>query len=119
MPNKALVVGGSLGGLFAAQVAEHLEPDYLLELLEEAFVKLRPGSAIVLETINVASWFAFFSSYIRDLTHQRPIFPEVALALTQLAGFHSGYVLFPLGSGNLDEDRASRGEYAVVATAGA
>ena len=43
----------SLGGLFAAQVAEHLEPDYLLALLEEAFAKLRPGSAIVLETINV------------------------------------------------------------------
>ena len=63
----------SLGGLFAAQVAEHLEPDYLLELLEEAFVKLRPGSAIVLETINVSSWFAFFSSYIRDITHVRPL----------------------------------------------
>ncbi len=77
----------SLGGLFAAQVAEHLEPDYLLELLEEAFVKLRPGSAIVLETINVASWFAFFSSYIRDITHVRPLHPDTLSYLLTAHGF--------------------------------
>ncbi len=77
----------SLGGLFAAQVAEHLEPDYLLELLEEAFVKLRPGAAIVLETINVASWFAFFSSYIRDITHVRPLHPDTLSYLLTAHGF--------------------------------
>ena len=77
----------SLGGLFAAQVAEHLEPDYLLELLEEAFVKLRPGSAIVLETINPAGWFAFFSSYIRDITHVRPLHPDTLSYLLTAHGF--------------------------------
>src|SRR5687768_15814003 len=45
---------GSLGGLFAAQVVEHLEPAYLTHLLEAAFEKLRPGAPIVLETINPA-----------------------------------------------------------------
>jgi O-antigen chain-terminating methyltransferase len=78
---------GSLGGLFAAQVAEHLEPDYLLELLEEAFAKLRPGSAIVLETINPACWFAFFSSYIRDITHVRPLHPDTLSYLLTAHGF--------------------------------
>ena len=77
----------SLGGLFAAQVAEHLEPDYLLELLEEAFVKLRPGAAIVLETINPACWFAFFSSYIRDITHVRPLHPDTLSYLLTAHGF--------------------------------
>ena len=43
---------GSLGGLIAAQVVEHLEPDYLMRFLETAYHKLRPGSKIVLETIN-------------------------------------------------------------------
>jgi 2-polyprenyl-3-methyl-5-hydroxy-6-metoxy-1,4-benzoquinol methylase len=57
---------GSLGGLFAAQVVEHLEPDYLMRFIETAYHKLRPGSKIVLETINPACWFAFFSSYIRS-----------------------------------------------------
>jgi O-antigen chain-terminating methyltransferase len=84
----------SLGGLFAAQLAEHLEPDYLLELLEEAFVKLRPGSAIVLETINVASWFAFFSSYIRDITHMRPLHPDTLSYLLTAHGFQEVTVRF-------------------------
>jgi SAM-dependent methyltransferase len=77
----------SLGGLFAAQVAEHLEPDYLLQFLEEAFTKLRPGAAIVLETINPACWFAFFSSYIRDITHVRPLHPDTLSYLLTAHGF--------------------------------
>src|SRR5258705_4563374 len=65
-----------LGALFAAQVVEHLEPRYLAQLLDAAFEKLRPGAPIVLETINPACWFAFFESYIRDLTHVRPVHPD-------------------------------------------
>ena len=48
----------SLGGLFAAQVVEHLQPDYLVRLLNVAGRKLRPGARIVLETINPRCWFA-------------------------------------------------------------
>jgi SAM-dependent methyltransferase len=77
----------TLGGLIAAQVVEHLQPDYLMALLDEAFRVLRPGSAIVLETINVASWSAFFTSYIRDLTHARPIHPETLHFLVVGSGF--------------------------------
>ena len=47
----------SLGGLFAAQVVEHLEPDYLMRLLDTAYHKARPGSKIVLETINPTCWY--------------------------------------------------------------
>ena len=47
------------------QVVEHLEPGYLMQMLDVAYHKLRPGSRIILETINPACWFAFFSSYIR------------------------------------------------------
>jgi O-antigen chain-terminating methyltransferase len=78
---------GSLGGLFAAQVVEHLEPDYLMRLLETAYHKLRPGSTIVLETINPACWYAFFSSYIRDLTHVRPLHPDTLRYLLVASGF--------------------------------
>ena len=49
---------------------------YLLRALEAAFHALRPGSRIVLETINPACWTAFFESYIRDMTHVRPVHPE-------------------------------------------
>jgi len=78
---------GSLGGLFAAQVIEHLEPRYLTALLDAAFDKLRPGAPIVLETINPACWFAFFESYIRDITHVRPVHPETLQYLLIANGF--------------------------------
>jgi len=77
----------SLGGLFAAQVVEHLEPRYLTSLLDAAFDKLRPGAAIILETINPACWFAFFESYIRDITHVRPIHPDTLTYLLIASGF--------------------------------
>jgi O-antigen chain-terminating methyltransferase len=77
----------SLGGLFAAQVIEHLEPSYLTQLLDAAYDKLRPGSPIVLETINPACWFAFFESYIRDLTHVRPVHPDTLQYLLVATGF--------------------------------
>jgi SAM-dependent methyltransferase len=77
----------SLGGLFAAQVVEHLEPRYLTQLLDAAFDKLRPGAPIVLETINPACWFAFFESYIRDLTHVRPVHPDTLKYLLIATGF--------------------------------
>jgi SAM-dependent methyltransferase len=78
---------GSLGGLFAAQVVEHLEPAYLTRLLELAFDKLRPGAPIVLETINPACWFAFFESYIRDITHVRALHPDTLKFLLIASGF--------------------------------
>jgi SAM-dependent methyltransferase len=78
---------GSLGGLMAAQVVEHLEPAYLMRLLATAFHKLRPEAPIVIETINPACWLAFFSSYLRDFTHVRPMHPETLQYLLQASGF--------------------------------
>jgi SAM-dependent methyltransferase len=78
---------GSLGGLMAAQVVEHLTPPYLSRLLAVAFQKLRTGAPIVVETINPACWLAFFSSYIRDVTHAQPVHPETLQYLLQANGF--------------------------------
>lgn len=77
----------SLGGLVATQVVEHLQPDYLMRLLDVASHKLRAGAPIVLETINPACWLAFFSSYIRDLTHVKPVHPETLQYLLRASGF--------------------------------
>ena len=84
----------SIGGLFAAQVVEHLEPEYLMRFLEAAYHKLRPGSKIVLETINAACWYAFFSSYIRDVTHVRPLHPDTLRYLVSASGFQRVTVRF-------------------------
>ena len=77
----------SLGGIFAAQVVEHLQPDYLAALLEVAAQKLRPGGRVALETINPSCWVAFFESYLRDLTHVRPLHPETLQYLLRVSGF--------------------------------
>ena len=85
---------GSLGGLFSAQVVEHPEPPYLLQFLELAGHKLRPGGRLVLETLNPACWVAFFESYIRDITHVWPLHPETLKYLVVASGFTSAAIEF-------------------------
>ena len=83
---------GSLGGLFAAQLVEHLQPASLLRLLETAFHKLRPGAPIVLETLNPACWTAFFDSFIRDITHVWPLHPDTLRYLVLASGFSTARI---------------------------
>jgi SAM-dependent methyltransferase len=78
---------GSVGGLFAAQVVEHLPPDRLLAFLRAAGRVLHPGARIVLETINPSCWVAFFDSFLRDLTHTRPLHPDTLKFLVVASGF--------------------------------
>ena len=105
----------SLPAVFSAQVIEHLPYEQLKAFLTLCRSRLRPGGTVIVETVNPHALEAFKTFYT-DLTHQRPIFPEVALALIQLAGFARAHVVFPLGSGTLTENRRTQGEYAVVAT---
>src|SRR5204862_358727 len=60
---------------------------YLLQFLDLAFHKLRPGAPIVLETLNPACWTAFFDSFIRDITHVWPLHPETLRYLVVASGF--------------------------------
>lgn len=76
----------SLGGVFAAQLVEHLPPPALLRLLELAREKLRPGGLLVAETINPLSPLAL-RSYFADLTHAQPLVPETLALLARQAGF--------------------------------
>jgi len=84
----------SLGGLLAVQVIEHLEPGYLQQFLQAAFFKLKPGARMILETINPACWVAFFESYIRDLSHVRPIHPDTLQYLLHASGFGSVEIVY-------------------------
>src|SRR5262249_40761172 len=54
----------------------------------------RPGALIVLETINVACWVAYFESYIRDITHVRPLHPDTLKFLVVATGFEQVDVHF-------------------------
>jgi SAM-dependent methyltransferase len=77
---------GSLGGIFAGQVVEHLPPPALVRLFELAAAKLRPGGLFVAETINPLSPLAL-RYYFSDLTHAQPLVPETLELLARQAGF--------------------------------
>ena len=77
----------SLGGVFAAQVAEHLPPAALQALLREAHRTLRPGGLLALETVNPRSVVGLLEVFNRDLTHQKPLHPDTLSFLAAAAGF--------------------------------
>jgi O-antigen chain-terminating methyltransferase len=85
--------GESLGGVFAAQVLEHLPPAPLVRLLELARAKLRPGGILVAETMNPLSLVAL-KNYFADLTHAQPLVPETLVLLARQAGFGSTELRF-------------------------
>jgi O-antigen chain-terminating methyltransferase len=78
---------GALGGVFAAQVAEHLPPAVLQLMLREAHRCLRPGGVLVLETVNPRSVIALLEGYNRDLTHEKPLHPDTLSFLAAAHGF--------------------------------
>jgi O-antigen chain-terminating methyltransferase len=82
----ASLPGRSLGGIFMAQVVEHLPAPELVRVLELAAAKLRPGGVLVAETINPLSPLAL-RSYFADLTHAQPLVPETLELLARQAGF--------------------------------
>ena len=84
---------GAVGGIFAAQLVEHLPPPALLRLLELAAIKLRRGGLLVAETINPLSPLAL-RNYYADLTHAQPLVPETLELLARQSGFASVEVRF-------------------------
>ena len=78
---------GSVGGVFAAQVAEHLPPAVLQILLVEAHRVLKAGGMLILETVNPRSVTGLLEVFNRDLTHEKPLHPETLTFLASVAGF--------------------------------
>ena len=76
----------TLGGIFMAQVVEHLPPGVLVRTFELAAAKLRPGGVLIAETINPLSPLAL-RHYFADLTHAQPLVPETLQLLARQAGF--------------------------------
>jgi O-antigen chain-terminating methyltransferase len=86
----------SWGGLFAAQVIEHLTVSELTELCREAFRSLRPGSPIVLETLNPSCLSIFSGALYADPTHIKPVHPVAVRFFLQQAGFAKDEVHYSL-----------------------
>jgi O-antigen chain-terminating methyltransferase len=66
----------SLGGLFSAQVIEHLTASDQLRYVGLAYRKTAPGSPVIFETINAQCVYAVMRNFFLDPTHVRPLHPE-------------------------------------------
>jgi SAM-dependent methyltransferase len=84
----------SLGGIFSAQVIEHLPVELQFCLVELCGRKLKPGSPLVLETINPECVFALVRNFYLDPTHIRPVHPELLKFLLQSKGFRDVQLSF-------------------------
>lgn len=78
---------GSYGTIISLQVVEHLQLDALLEMLELAVQRLRPGGLFIAETPNPMSMIVLSTHYIMDPTHVRPLHPALLAFLCERAGF--------------------------------
>jgi len=85
---------GTWGGIFSAQVVEHLHPQYLRELIIEAYRILSNNSPILLETVNPLSLFALSNIYFLDITHQKPLHPEFMRYLLESTGFNDVKIIY-------------------------
>ena len=81
------VPDGSLGGVFSAQVIEHVPPEAFIALVRLAHRKLRPGGVLLCETPNPACLTVFSGAFYVDLSHLKPIHPEAARFVLEAAGF--------------------------------
>lgn len=84
----------SLGGIFAAQVLEHLDTPALVRLVRLCYQKLRKGAPFVVETVNPTSVVAATSNFYLDLSHVRPIHPEAMKFLLEAEGFQEAGITF-------------------------
>ncbi len=77
----------SLGGVFSAQVVEHLPFPTLASFVSEAHRALGPGGVFVVETVNPLCLTVFSGAFYLDPTHVKPVHPHLLAFLCEAAGF--------------------------------
>ena len=78
---------GTIGGIIAAQIIEHLSWDQLRTLLILARDKLAAGGILLLESLNPCCPAIYAESLYLDPTHLRPYHPAGVAFLCENLGF--------------------------------
>jgi 2-polyprenyl-3-methyl-5-hydroxy-6-metoxy-1,4-benzoquinol methylase len=76
----------SIGGIFSAQVVEHLSSNQIMRLVELCGTKLEAGGIVVVETINANCLYALGNFYL-DPTHVKPVPCNLLQFMFEQAGF--------------------------------
>lgn len=84
----------TIGGVFASQLVEHLNTNQLIQLCNEAYKKLLPGSYLILETPNPTSLSIYMNAFYMDPSHNKPVHPKTLEYFLKQAGFSEISVVF-------------------------
>ncbi len=87
LEHLASLADESLDGVFISQVVEHMTPGELIEMVGLAYLRMKPGGCVVIETPNPQCLLIFASFFYADLSHVQPIHPETTRFLLLSAGF--------------------------------
>ncbi len=79
--------GESYYAITGFQIAEHLKPEELTEMVQEAYRILKPGGVAIFETPNPENLIVGACNFYYDSTHNRPIPPERLRFLAEYVGF--------------------------------
>jgi 2-polyprenyl-3-methyl-5-hydroxy-6-metoxy-1,4-benzoquinol methylase len=77
----------STGGVFCAQVIEHLHPDSVYTILSELHRVMKADAPLVIETVNPLSVFAYHHLFFKDPTHVFPVHPDTLIFMLRYTGF--------------------------------
>lgn len=87
-----------VGGIFAAQLIEHISVGQLVTLCELAYAKLEEGGYVVLETPNPRSLSVFTNSFYMDPSHNKPVHPLTLQYIMEKAGFKETEIIYTSSS---------------------
>lgn len=77
----------SVGGIFSAQVIEHLEAGEIIRFAKLCHRKLQLGGLVIIETLNPENLFVHYRWFWMDPTHKRLVHPETVKFLFEMLGF--------------------------------
>jgi len=95
----------SLGGIFSAQVIEHMTASDQLRYVALAYRKTKPGSPVIFETINPECVFALVHNFFLDPTHVRPTHPLTLRFAMESHKFRSVELRFSAPAGGMQIPR--------------
>ena len=84
-----------LGGIFCAQVIEHIGFKNIQKLCKLAYDKLEEGAYLILETPNPMCVSTFANFFYLDPTHDKPVHPLMMEYLLKSIGFSEIQLLWP------------------------
>ena len=89
---------GSVDGIFAAQLVEHLKPEELVQLCQNSYKKLTENGCLIFETPNPTCLSIYTNAFYIDPTHTKPVHPKTLESYLINAGFSKVEILFTEGS---------------------